>query len=312
MTAAALMFACGLLVACFSPCLLARLTGAGISPRLGVTAWLTAITTALACVAVSIQHLITAAVSSWHLLAEAFCRSVTGHACAPPVYRSAIFEVPLATAALAAAVVVPLLAWRCCRFIRRAQRWTAAHAEAARLVGRSLPAVNRAVVLEAPQPAAYCVPGRPAAIVVTTGALAILDSTQFAAVIAHENAHLAGRHHFLVYLTRALAVVVPGVPLFVHAPGAMARLTEMRADDAATTRSSPRVLVTALLAIGTGGIVPPVALPAASYEVAARVQRLLEPPDKGQRARNHLALLTLILVLSVGFILVKQLTGIHS
>jgi hypothetical protein len=34
------------------------------------------------------------------------------------------------------------------------------------------------VVLDAPQPAVYCLPGRPATIVLTTGALAVLGPTQ--------------------------------------------------------------------------------------------------------------------------------------
>jgi hypothetical protein len=49
--------------------------------------------------AAALQHLIDAAAAGWPLLAEAFCRSVTGHACAPPVYRNTTFEVPLAAAA---------------------------------------------------------------------------------------------------------------------------------------------------------------------------------------------------------------------
>ena len=45
-----------------------------------------------------------------------------------------------------------------------------------------------------PEPAAYCVSGRPPAIVVTTAALGALDDRQLDAVVAHERAHLAGHH----------------------------------------------------------------------------------------------------------------------
>jgi Zn-dependent protease with chaperone function len=47
----------------------------------------------------------------------------------------------------------------------------------------------------------YCVPGRLPTIVVTTGALAVLEPEQLAAVLAHERAHLAGRHHLLLAVT---------------------------------------------------------------------------------------------------------------
>jgi Zn-dependent protease with chaperone function len=81
------------------------------------------------------------------------------------------------------------------------------------------------------RPVAYCVPGRPAAIVLSTGALALLDPAQLTAVLAHERAHLAGRHHLLISLTRVLATTFPAVPLFTRGPAEVARLAEMCADD---------------------------------------------------------------------------------
>lgn len=74
------------------------------------------------------------------------------------------------------------------------------------------------MVLDTPQPAVYCVPGRPATIVLTTGALAVLDEPQLLAVLAHEHAHLAGRHHLLVTLGKAARAAFPGVPLFARGP----------------------------------------------------------------------------------------------
>ena len=140
------------------------------------------------------------------------------------------------------------------------------------------------------RPAAYCVPGRPAAIVLTSAALAVLDPGQLTAVLAHERAHLAGRHHLLIALTRGLAAAFPGVPLFTRAPAEVARLAEMCADDAAARRSSRPALVTALLAMGTGTAVPAAALAATTCAVSARVQRLLEPAPRARHARNRLAL----------------------
>jgi Zn-dependent protease with chaperone function len=166
-----------------------------------------------------------------------------------------------------------------------------AHAEAARITGRRLPAASGAVVLDAPQPAAYCVPGRPAAIVLTSGALALLDPAQLAAVIAHEKAHLAGTHHMLVMCTHGLAAAFPGVPLFTRGTAEVTRLTEMRADDLAARISGRPVLIAALLAMGTGAAIPPLTLGATAGLVAERVQRLLEPRPRSQHARNRLALM---------------------
>lgn len=303
MRAAGLALLLAAAVAWGAPPVLARLTAAGASARLGLTAWLAAIGAVLGCLALALGHLVAAAVAGWHYLAEAFCLSVTGHACAAPVYRSAIIEVPLAAAATVAGLTALGLAWRYGRWVQRAQQRTRSHARAARITGRQLPAAGGAVVLDASQPAAYCVPGRPAAVVVTTGALAVLEPEQLDAVIAHEHAHLAGRHHALLALSRALAVTLPGVPVASRATGAIARLTEMRADDKAARRTSCPVVASALLAMSTGAAVPAGALAAAGAHVAARVDRLLAPPDPARRARNRLALLGVLAVLAALFAL---------
>jgi Zn-dependent protease with chaperone function len=165
------------------------------------------------------------------------------------------------------------------------------------------------VVLDAPQPAAYCVPGRPASIVLTSGALAVLSPAQLRAVLAHERAHLAGRHHLLISLTRALAASFPGVPLLRHGAAEVARLAEMRADDAAARRAGRRVLVAALLAMGTGTAVPGRALAATAGQVTARVQRLLDPPRRGRHARYGLALAAVTVVLACLPVLVTAAAG---
>ena len=308
MSAALLVFGYGLVVAWCLPALLTRLTAAGFSARLGLAAWLAAMVSVLAAVLAAIQYLITAAVAGWPQLAKAVCRSVAGGACTAVVYRSAVFELGLGLAATAAALALAVLAWRYGRSVQRAQRRTRAHAEAARITGRRLPD-GAAVVLDAARPAAYCVPGRPAAIVLTSAALAVLDPGQLTAVLAHERAHLAGRHHLLIALTRGLAATFPGVPLFSRGPAEVARLAEMCADDVAARRSSRPTLVTALLAMGTGTAVPAAALAATSGAVAARVQRLLEPAPPARHARNRLALGTVILLLALVSGLVTRYAG---
>jgi len=309
MKPALLVLGYALVVAWCLPALLTRLTAAGLSARLGLAAWLAAMVSVLASLLAAIQYLFTAAVAGWPQLAEAVCRSVAGGACTTVVYRSAAFELGLGLAAVTAALALAVLAWRYGRSVQRAQRRTRAHAEAARITGRRLPGAGAAVVLNAAQPAAYCVPGRPAAIVLTSAALAVLDPGQLDAVLAHERAHLAGRHHLLIALTRALAATFPGVPLFTRAPAEVARMAEMCADDAAARRSSRPTLIAALLAMGTGTAVPAAALAATTCAVSARVQRLLEPAPPARHARNRLALVTVMLLLAVVSGLVTRYAG---
>jgi Zn-dependent protease with chaperone function len=210
---------------------------------------------------------------------------VTGGRCTAVVYRSAVFEFALGLAAIAAALALAVLAWRYGRSVQRAQQRARAHAEAARITGRA------------------------AAIVLTSGALAVLDPRQLTAVLAHERAHLAGRHHLLITLTRGLAAAFPGVPLFTRGPAEVARLTEMCADDTAARLSSRPTLITALLAMGTGAAVPAAALAAATCAVTARVQRLLEPAPPARHARNRLALIAVIVLLALASALITRFAG---
>jgi beta-lactamase regulating signal transducer with metallopeptidase domain len=297
MTPAALILLYALAVAWYLPGPLTMLTARGVSARLGLAAWVTAMASALSAAAAGLEFLISQAVSGWPRLAEAVCQSVAGGACTPGVYRGAMFELALAVTAIVAALSVSVLGWRYGRRVQRAQRRTRAHAQAARITGRRLPGVSSAVVLDAPQPVAYCVTGRPATIVLTTAALAVLDSAQLTAVLAHERAHLAARHHLLIALTRGLAASFPSVPVFTRGAQEVARLAEMCADDAAARRAGRPTLVSALLAMGAGATVPAAALSATAGAVTARVQRLLEPPRRRQRVSCTVALISVLLLL---------------
>jgi Zn-dependent protease with chaperone function len=298
MRPALLLFGYALAVAWWAPILLSRLTARGISPRLGLAAWLTAMASALASAAAALEFLVRAAADGWSRLAEAVCRSVAGHACVQTVYTGAAFELALAAIAVVAALAAAVLAWRYGRGVQRARRQTRAHAEAARITGRTLPGVTAAVVLDAARPAAYCVAGRPGTIVLTSGALALLDPPQLAAVLAHERAHLASRHHLLIALTRGLAAVFPAVPLFTQGPENVTRLAEMCADDAAARCTGRRTLLAALLVMATGAAVPASALGAMACAVTARLRRLAEGPRRARLVRYGLALTAVTLLLA--------------
>jgi hypothetical protein len=173
------------------------------------------------------------------------------------------------------------------RRLHAARREALFHAETARVVGRFVPALG-AVVVDDSRPAAYCVAGRQPTVVLTTGAQRLLNPAQLAAVLAHEQAHLAARHHLLMTLARTGRLALPFIPLLREADAQVARLTELHADDAAVralSSSSPSCspssgrLASALVVLATGGAHESPAMAAAAADVAQRVVRLLRPAE---------------------------------
>jgi bla regulator protein blaR1 len=186
--------------------------------------------------------------------------------------------------ALAGVVVVRAVLTSAAR-LRAARREALRHAQTARLVGREMPGL-KATVVEHPSPAAYCLGGRQPTVVLTTGALRLLNPAQLTAVLAHERAHLAGRHHLLMTMARAGRVVFPFVPLLREADTQVARLAELHADDAAARAcDSGSVVAAALVTLATGGSHEP-AMAAAATDVARRVTRLLRPAEPLRRAHR--------------------------
>ena len=315
MTPALIMLGYAGALAWLGPAPLARLTARGVNARLGLAVWLVAVVSALGSAVVAVSFLVRAAVAGWPTFAGTICRSVYGGACPPQVYRSALFELSLAVASGVAVLILVTLTWQYSRTVHRSRRRASEHAQAARITGRRFPAagmppLSTAVVLEAEQPAVYCVPGRPATIVLTTGALAVLGPAQLLAVLAHERAHLAGRHHLLITLGKAMRAGLPAVPLFTRGAEEVARLAEMRADDVAARRSGRDTLLQALVAMGTGQPLPTptAALAATGGVVSARVHRLLEPPGWTRRACYGLALSSVLLALAAVPVLLPVLS----
>src|ERR1700731_369021 len=170
--------------------------------------------------------------------------------------------------------------------LRAAGRQALRHAQTARLVGRPEPALG-AVLVEHAQPAAYCVAGRQPTVILTTGAVQALDPGQLDAVLAHERAHLAGRHHRLLALARIGREVLPFLPLMRDAEQQVARLGELHADDEAIRARDPRLLATALVVLATGAS-PASALAAGATDSIQRIHRLLGPSEPLGRARRQL------------------------
>ena len=170
--------------------------------------------------------------------------------------------------------------------LRAAGRQARRHAQTVRLVGQPEPALG-AVLVEHAQPHAYCVAGRHPTVILTTGALQALDPGQLDAVLAHERAHLAGRHHRLLALARIGRLVLPFLPLMRDADEQVARLVELHADDAAARARDPRLLATALVILATAASPSP-ALAAAATDSVRRIHRLLVPAEPLGRARRQL------------------------
>src|SRR6185437_13230543 len=167
---------------------------------------------------------------------------------------------------------------------RAAGRQALKHAQTARLVGRPEPSLG-AVLVEHSAPVAYCVAGRHPTVILSTGAVAALDPAQLDAVLAHERAHLAGRHHQLLALARIGRLVLPFLPLMRDADEQVARLVELHADDAAARARDPRLLATALVILATAASPSP-ALAAAATDSVRRIHRLLVPAEPLGRARR--------------------------
>ena len=185
-----------------------------------------------------------------------------------------------------AGAVVARTALSAMTHLRAAGRQALQHAQTARLVGRPEPALG-ATLVDHPQPAAYCVAGRHPTVVLTTGAVQALDADQLAAVLAHERAHLTGRHHRLIAMARIGRQVLPFVPLMRDADAQVARLAEMHADDAATRTCEPAPLATALVILAAGASPAP-ALAAAATDAVQRIQRMLGPAEPLGRTRRRL------------------------
>lgn len=101
-------------------------------------------------------------------------------------------------------------------------------------------------VLDGALPFAYCVPGRSPRVVLSGGALRVLDRDQVDAVLAHEQAHLRHRHDVVTEAFTAFYRAVPRPLRRRTSLDAVHLLLEMVADDAAGKRCGPGPLRSAL------------------------------------------------------------------
>ena len=184
--------------------------------------------------------------------------------------------------AVLALAVLARVGWCTARALGQAATARRRHRQRLSLVGRPDRQLG-AVIVRHHEPAAYCLPGHSSRIVLTTGAIGALGDAQLRAVLAHERAHLRGRHHLLVNLAGALYAAFPRVPAFRKAHEQVILLAELAADDAASAASHRLAIAEALLSMS--GAVPAAALGASGTAGAVRVRRLIEGPAAISRAR---------------------------
>jgi len=294
---AASLVAYATVVALLGQFALVRLTRSGSAPRLGILAWCVAAGSAVTCWAFGamaiadpdplhgLAHFITAGVTAVH--------EGTGVHNVTAVRGSRGFR--FAAVAVAVAILYRAgfcLAWDAWTARRRRLR----HAQALSLVGRPL-ARRDALVIEHGAPLVYCIPGRSRTIVVTRGALRTLSAAQLDAVLEHERAHLAARHHLVLTSIRALARAFPGVPVLARASAEVSRLVEMSADDTAARRHGRAAVAGALRSLSFAPA-PTETVAAASTSAEERIKRLCSPAPPPSGASGPL--IAAVAVLATG------------
>jgi hypothetical protein len=271
-TAALVLFGYAALLGTVGAALLHRARWPERAPRLGVVAWQAlSLSTVGAVVLGGLTLMVPSVELSTDLAAllEACAMALRAQYASPGGAGASI-----AGAALALSVV-GRAGYCLVRGLIAAGRQRRHQANVLALIGRSDPRLD-ALIVDHDTAAAYCLPGRTRRVVLTSAAVAVLDDDQLAAVLAHERAHLRGRHHLVLTMTAALAAAFPFVPGLRQANTEVARLVEMLADDAAARRCDRLTVATALVALAEGSA-PVAALAAGGQAALARLHRLVGP-----------------------------------
>ncbi|GAA1439315.1 M56 family metallopeptidase [Nocardiopsis tropica] len=205
-----------------------------------------------------------------------------------------------ASGAALALLVLVRCGWRVTVTLLRATADRRRHRETLRLLG-SRHHESGAVVIEHAVPAAYCLPGMRRQIVLTRGAIEALSEEQLRSVLAHERAHLRGRHDLVAALAIGLRTAFPGLALFRAVSEETARLLELVADDAAASSTHRLVAAEAMLNVA-GQPSPAGAFAAGGSGTGNRVRRLIAGVHPFGRARTALvsAATAALLALPIG------------
>ncbi|NUT96264.1 MAG: M56 family metallopeptidase, partial [Saccharothrix sp.] len=177
------------------------------------------------------------------------------------------------------------------RAARRRARVRREHLATLRVAARKEPGSPSTLWLDHDEPLAFCLAGTPGVVVATEGLHRHLTGDQVTAVLVHERAHLAGRHHPLIAVSEAISTVLPFLPLFRHGPGAVKALVELAADEAAVRACGVDAVRAALLRVSRHGGAAGSALAMGRDAVEVRLERLARPGRRRHPLVNGLACL---------------------
>lgn len=171
------------------------------------------------------------------------------------------------------------------------------------------------VVLPDEVPVAYALPGRPAHVIVSTGMLSALEPREQRALLAHERAHLSGRHHLITTTTRIAAMVNPLLrPLHTAAAYAVERRAdEFAAHEIGDRNTTARAIAKAALAANHAPSAPAPLLGATTGPVPRRIMALMRPaPDGVPHVRGFVALAALSTLAISAAATLEATTDLHA
>jgi Zn-dependent protease with chaperone function len=293
----------------------ARPLAARLEPR-EATWLLTAATVVLAgCSTAALALLVASAAAQVPVLAA------MGDYSQPVLHRGAPTSAvtgAVAAFVLTAAALAVAMTFRC-----RARALAESYRRAARL-----PDDGAVVVVPGPAIEAYALPGSPGRIVVSGRLLQSLDEAGRAALLAHERAHLAGRHHLFATVAYLAAAANP---VLLPLARAVDYTVERWADEHAARVTGNRRLVAATIG-QVAMLATPVHRPAATLGIVAararrasarsrrisvawagpvprRVAALLAPPP---RTRTLLLAVAVLVVLASGVAALQAAWDLHA
>jgi hypothetical protein len=205
---------------------------------------------------------------------------------------------PLSVPAVAGAVLTPMLAARGALRASRQQR--AVHVEGC--VGEHRRCGDHdLVVLPTDSVLAFCAHGRPPQVVVSEALVRSLSPDELDAVLRHEAAHLAHRHHRFLLMASTLEAGLGVLPYVRRSTAVLRTSLERWADEAAagTGDASRATLRRALAGVTAAGVSRAVAAFSAEDTVAERLDALGGDPPRPSLLRRLAAYAPALVVCTV-------------
>jgi beta-lactamase regulating signal transducer with metallopeptidase domain len=280
--------------------LAARPLAARLAPR--DATWLLTVAAAVlaGCSTVALALLAASAAARVPALASMgdYSQSVVHRADPTPAVTGAVAALVLTGAAVAVTVA----------FRHRARALAESYRRAARLHDDGTVVVVRGTAVEA-----YALPGWPGRIVVSGRLLEALDEPGRAALLAHERAHLAGRHHLFTTVAHLAAAANPVLlPLARTVDYTVERWADEHAAQVTGDRRLVAVTIGRVAMMATLGMVRAgsrrVSL-AWAGPVPRRVAALLGPPP---RSRVLLVAAAVLIVMLTGACAVQAARDLHA